>query len=273
MRGGQWLLGLSAVVLVVMCGVVHVALAEQVIGVAVSEGGGPILAPTDARVIKVRCSSGWTVARGTVLFVLGAEDLVGECDAAVAEMSADSCSVRETEALLTISKEDRRMRAAVPGAWPRGVLVQDSLHVGVLEAQLARAVRDLERQRVIVASLKVRVMMLTVRAPVDGRIAVVVGQVGSMVRAGEQLARLVGTGRVMVRLAVPPHLEMRAVKGDTLIMERTNGGCPVNCVIVDQMRMPDEVTGLYVLTAKPVDSTLASPCVLRDGDRVIAKLR
>lgn len=223
---------------------------ESMIGIVVREGNAVILAPRSGVVRSIRHASGEHVAPGEEVLSIASIESESQLAAETATLRADSLSVIASRLECEAWSDGMRRRAAVPDAWSKEALSQDTLKNALLETSLAEKIERLQRQRAVVAALSRLQRQGIVRAPSSGTLRMLVEEVGRAVATGDRLARVDGDGPVVARLAISPRMRRVLNRGDTLDVRARNGGRRAKCVVEQIDDAANVFTGLYVATAK-----------------------
>lgn len=151
------------------------------VGVIVASQTVDIAAKLEGRIVDVKVKPGQRVSNGSVLAVIDASALFQEI--AVAEVAVRAAEERQ-----------RRRQAAATNV-PGGPLVSaEELSASTHELNAARARLDLVRTQTSEA---------VVRAPFDGTVGTRYLDKGAYAKPGAPILRLVGSGGLRVRFAVP----------------------------------------------------------------------
>lgn len=194
------------------------------IGVVVAAESVDVTAESPGRLIAVEVGIGDVVRAGQRLAVLDTRALAQEMEMARSALTAAQAEERRAadEAAEAEARQARRQQS------PELFSAEDLAEVA-LRAKTARSTLEVARARVAEQQARLRQLAANsakseVRAPFSGRVAERFVDAGALVGPGTAVVRLISSGDVLIRAAVPPQEAKGLAVGDAIVAQvRTQG--------------------------------------------------
>jgi RND family efflux transporter MFP subunit len=184
------------------------------IGVVVARESVDVKADSQGRLQSMRVSIGDSVKKGDPIATLDTSLAAQDLEMAHSVLSGSQADLRRASAELAeaVARNDRRQKN--PDFFSKEDLAQ-----AALQAKTAQSAYEVARSRAAEQEGRVRQLQTTlshneIRAPFDGRVAARFADPGAVVGPGSPLVRLISTGDLLVRAAVPPEEARRLKVGD-----------------------------------------------------------
>lgn len=195
------------------------ARADCFLGVVTAAAAVDLAASAEGRLARLPVAVGEAVAAGQVVAALEADDLHDRL--AVERAAVATAEAERRRALLEV--EEARRAAGRNEALADLLAGQEleaarfALRAGELRAEAATA--RLEAARARLAGLQGELARSTLRAPFDGRVAALYHDPGAPLAQGTPILRLLASGRLLTRFAVPPKSAAAVAPGTPVRIE------------------------------------------------------
>jgi RND family efflux transporter MFP subunit len=183
------------------------------IGVVVARQSVDVKSDSQGRLLAMHVSIGDRVRKGDPIATLDTSLATQDLEMARSQLRSAEIDERRSgdEMNEAQARNDRRQKN--PDFFPKEDLAQ-----AALQAKTAVAAHDVARQRVVEQEARVKQLETSlshneVRAPFEGRVAERFADPGAVVGPGTSLVRLISSGDLLVRAAVPPE-EARRLNPD-----------------------------------------------------------
>jgi RND family efflux transporter MFP subunit len=187
----------------------HDAPVQDLLGVVVARNVVEVAARAEGRVTTIAVQLGDRVEHGATLASLDDRSLRDELAAARAALRALAADRDKTESQLAEAREKTLRDERVSHVLSEEELARVRYEEKYAESQLQITQARLDEQQAKVAVLARSLEETQVRAPFDGLIAARYVSPGAMVNPGTPIVRLVSSGDVLVRFAIPEALGAR----------------------------------------------------------------
>jgi RND family efflux transporter MFP subunit len=181
------------------------------IGVVVARQSVDVKSDSQGRLLAVHVSIGDRVRKGDPIATLDTSLATQDLEMARSQLRSAEIDERRSgdEMNEALARNDRRQKN--PDFFPKEDLAQ-----AALQAKTAVAAHDVASQRVVEQGARVKQLETSlshneVRAPFEGRVAERFADPGAVVGPGTPVVRLISSGDLLVRAAVPPE-EARRLK-------------------------------------------------------------
>jgi len=200
-------------------------------GVVVARESVDVTAETQGRVRAMHVQIGDAVQRGQPIASLDASIAGQDLEMARSALrAAEADASRVTEELGEARVRNER-RKSNPELFSKEELAEVELRVKTAGAALQVAQARVSEQRARVRQLEAALGQTEVRAPFAGRVAERFVDLGAVIGPGTALVRLISSGDLMVRTAVPPEEARGLAAGSAVVVEPRNTGAEVRGVI------------------------------------------
>jgi RND family efflux transporter MFP subunit len=183
---------------------------EGFLGMVLAPETVDVTSQLEARLVNIRVRPGDRVARGDVLAQLDTSSARQELAIAVAELAAAHTASDQSKLELAES-EERLARRQVLVELPIGSLptVSDEelstsrFQQRAAEVKVAAAAANVSSKAAHLAQLRLLLAEGAVRAPFDCTVAVRYADVGALIHKGAPVVRIIASGELRVRFAIP----------------------------------------------------------------------
>ncbi len=174
------------------------------IGVVVASKSVDVTAETPGRLQAMHVSIGDRVRRGDRIATLDTSLAAQDLEMARSSLRASEAEERRAADELAEARARNERREANPDFFSKEDLAESSLRVKTASAALEVARSRTAEQQARVRQLQTTLSRNEVRAPFDGRVAERFADPGALVGPGTPVVRLISSGELLVRAAVPP---------------------------------------------------------------------
>jgi RND family efflux transporter MFP subunit len=194
------------------------------IGVVVARESVDVKADSQGRLQSMRVSIGDQVRKGDPIATLDTSLATQDLEMARSVLAGSQAELRRAAAELTEAQARNDRRQKNPDFFSKEDLAQ-----AALQAKTAQEAYEVARSHAAEQEARVRQLTTTlshndIRAPFDGRVAERFADPGAIVGPGSSLVRLISSGDLLVRAAVPPEEARRLKVGDPVAVSvRTQG--------------------------------------------------
>lgn len=192
---------------------------QDLLGVVVARNVVEVAARAEGRVTAIAVQLGDRVERGAALASLDDRNLRDDLAAARAALRALSADRDKGENTLAEAREKKLRDERLSHVLSEEELARVRYEEKYAESQLQGTRARLDEQQAKVAVLERSLEEMQVRAPFDGLIAARYVSPGAMVNSGTPIVRIVSSGDVLVRFAIPEALGGRVRVGMPVTVE------------------------------------------------------
>lgn len=193
------------------------------LGLVIAPETVDVTSQLEARLADIAVRPGDRVTRGAVLARLDTRSARHELDIAAAELAA-ARTARDQAKLALAEADERLARRETVVELPHetvGTVSADELSAARYEqkaaaVKVAAAEANVSSKAAHLAELRLLVAEGAVRAPFDGTVAARYADVGSLIRKGAPIVRLIERGELRVRFAIPEERADALAVGDPL---------------------------------------------------------
>jgi RND family efflux transporter MFP subunit len=235
------------------------------LGVVVARDAVDVAADVSGRLREVLVRPGDVVARGDVLARLDTREMEQDLAMARASLDAVKAEVTRTERELTEATTRYERRAAVPDTFSREELAASSLQKETAEAAHGAARAREAEQRARVTQLRDALGRTALRAPFDGTVALRYEDAGATVSPGAPVVRLITSGELLVRFAVPPEAMGSFAEGTAVEVRVENGATAVPARVIQVAPEIDSASQMVFVEARLDGAGRPGPQPLRAG--------
>ncbi len=180
------------------------------IGVVVTRESVDVTAETQGRLQAIYVEIGDVVPRGGRIATLDAQVIGQDLEMARSALRAAEADVRRAAAELAEARQRSERRQANPDFFSKEDLAESELRAKTAASSYEVAQAGVAEQRARIRQIEATRGQTEIRAPFDGRVAERFVDPGAVVGPGTPLVRLISSGDLLVRAAVPPE-EARAL--------------------------------------------------------------
>ncbi len=237
---------------------------ETWLGVLVAPEAVDVTPRSDVRVQRMEVALGEHVSAGQRLATLDLRDLQRQASKVGAAVVTAEAEQRTAEAELLEQRErHERLKSLLPHV-PAADVVAAGNRESVLAARVETAVAAVAERRAAVDELASLLAAAELRAPFDGVVAVRMADAGALVGPGHPLARILKTGALRVRMALPQGDAALVHVGDVVAVD-VGGVAPLSGVIDALSPEIDDSARMVFAEARlePTASTLPAGAVAR----------
>lgn len=174
------------------------------IGVVVTRESVDVTAETQGRLQALFVEIGDMVPRGGRIATLDAQVIGQDLEMARSALRAAEADARRAAAELAEARQRAERRQANPDFFSKEDLAESELRAKTAASAYEVAQAGVAEQRARIRQLEATRGQTEIRAPFDGRIAERFVDPGAVVGPGTPLVRLISSGDLLVRAAVPP---------------------------------------------------------------------
>lgn len=180
------------------------------IGVVVTRESVDVTAETQGRLQAIYVEIGDVVPRGGRIATLDAQVIGQDLEMARSALRAAEADARRAAAELAEARQRSERRQANPEFFSKEDLAESELRAKTAASSYEVAQAGVAEQRSRIRQIEATRGQTEIRAPFDGRVAERFVDPGAVVGPGTPLVRLISSGDLLVRAAVPPE-EARAL--------------------------------------------------------------
>jgi RND family efflux transporter MFP subunit len=235
------------------------------VGVVAAAESVDIAPRTTGVILKVSVAAGDAVTAGQVVAEMDPIQLQEELRTAEAALGAAVAAHQQA----AVDVEDARRKLAVEtaavakGLSPGMALDDAKFALKRAEAAIERAASTQAAEASRAQTARDHVTDTELRAPFAGTVAARLRDAGNRVEAGTPIVRIVGSGGMRLRFAVPPALDRLAVVGGRVTATVDTAPAPIAATIKQVTPSVDAASGMIIVEATlPSD---ASTSALRPG--------
>jgi RND family efflux transporter MFP subunit len=226
-----------------------------------------VTAETQGRVRAMHVQIGDAVQRSQLIASLDASIAGQDLEMARSGLRAAEADANRVAEELGEARVRNERRKANPELFSKEELAEMELRVKTAAAALQVAQARVSEQRARVRQLEAALGQTAVRAPFPGRVAERFVDVGAVVGPGATLVRLISSGDLLVRAAVPPEEARGLSAGSAVAVEPRNTRNVVPGVI-ERIAPEVDAASQMVLIEVRIDRTAGSAGGLQTGQVV-----
>lgn len=174
------------------------------IGVVVASKSVDVTADSQGRLLTVHVAIGDQVRRGDRIATLDTSLAAQDLEMARSSLRAAEADERRAADELAEARARNERREANPDFFSKEDLAESALRAKTAASALEVASSRTAEQQARVRQLQTTLSRNEVRAPFDGRVAERFADPGALVGPGTPVVRLISSGDLLVRAAVPP---------------------------------------------------------------------
>jgi RND family efflux transporter MFP subunit len=220
---------------------------EGFLGVVLARQSVDVTSEIPGRLEWVHVREGDPVHRGQTVATLDRGEIRQELEMARASLRAEEAEVSRQRVELEQAENLLSRRLAVPESFPKEQIRQAELQKRAVQADLEAAQARSAEQRARVAQVQGKLARAEVKAPADGTVARRYLEAGALAGPGQPIVRLISTGDLIVRFAVPPEQARPLVPKQPVTVE--SEGAALQATIEQVSPEVDPPSGMVLLVA------------------------
>lgn len=236
-------------------------------GVVVARESVDVTAETQGRVRAMHVQIGDAVQQGRPIASLDASIAGQDLEMARSSLRAAEADASRVAEELAEARVRHERRQSNPELFSKEELAEVELRVKTASAALEVSRARVAEQRARVRQLAAALGQTEVRAPFPGRVAERFVDVGAVVGPGTPLVRLISSGDLMVRAAVPPEEARGLAAGSAVAVAPRNTRSEVPGV-VERIAPEVDAASQMVLIEVRIDPSPGASGVLQTGQVV-----
>lgn len=188
------------------------------IGVLTPRETAEVTAPFTTRIVKFAVKIGDTVQKDDVLGTIDDRPIreqlaIEKATLKSHQAAAAHASVEHSAAYARLKREQKALKEGVSSQADVGAAGFDSSKAGT---EVSKALADVEEQKARIAAMEKKLADTTMRSPIAGKVAMRYVEEGSRVTEGQQVVRVISSGELFVKFAIPAGDAKKLQPGDAI---------------------------------------------------------
>jgi RND family efflux transporter MFP subunit len=188
------------------------------IGVLTPRETAEVTAPFTTRIVKFAVKIGDTVQKDDVLGTIDDRPIreqlaIEKATLKSHQAAAAHASVEHSAAYARLRREQKAIKEGVSSQADVAAAGFDSSKAGT---EVSKAMADVEEQKARISAMEKKLADTTMRAPIAGKVAMRYVEEGARVTEGQQVLRVISSGELFVKFAIPAADAKKLAPGDPI---------------------------------------------------------